>query len=52
MIGVNNRDLKTMEVNLEIFFRLRADIPATCLAVSESGIKSADDLRPLTMAGL
>ena len=51
IIGINNRNLKTMEVDLEISFRLREKIPAACLAVSESGIKTSDDLRRMTAAG-
>jgi indole-3-glycerol phosphate synthase len=51
IIGVNNRNLKTLEVNLETSFRLRDGIPPACLAVSESGIKTADDLRRLDDAG-
>jgi len=51
IIGVNNRNLKTLEVNLETSFRLRERIPQSCLAVSESGIKTAGDLRRLTEAG-
>ncbi|MBI1941065.1 MAG: indole-3-glycerol phosphate synthase TrpC [Acidobacteria bacterium] len=51
LIGVNNRNLKTLEVNLETSFRLRERIPATCLAVSESGIKTPGDLRRLAEAG-
>ena len=51
IVGVNNRDLKTLEVNLETSFRLREMIPSGCLAVSESGVKTADDLRRLKMAG-
>jgi indole-3-glycerol phosphate synthase len=51
IIGVNNRDLKTLEVNLETSFRLRPEIPAGCIAVSESGIKTLEDLRRLAEAG-
>ena len=51
VIGVNNRDLKTMEVSLETSFRLRDRIPPRCLAVSESGIQTAADLRRLNEAG-
>jgi len=51
IVGVNNRNLKTLEVDLETSFRLRDKIPATCLAVSESGIKSPADLRRLGEAG-
>jgi indole-3-glycerol phosphate synthase len=51
IIGVNNRNLKTLEVSLDTSFRLRAKIPPECLAVSESGIKTAADLRRLSDAG-
>lgn len=51
IIGINNRNLKTMEVDVETSFRLREKIPAPCLAVSESGIKTSDDLRRMAAAG-
>jgi indole-3-glycerol phosphate synthase len=51
VIGVNNRNLKTLEVDIQTSFRLRAKIPAECIAVSESGIKTPEDLRRLTEAG-
>ena len=51
IIGVNNRNLQTLEVDLETSFRLRARIPTACLAVSESGIKQARDLQRLAEAG-
>ncbi len=51
VVGVNNRDLKTLEVNPETSFRLRAKIPPTCVAVSESGIKTPADVQALARAG-
>jgi indole-3-glycerol phosphate synthase len=51
IIGVNNRNLRTLAVDLETSLRLRALIPPECLAVSESGIQTADDLRKLADAG-
>lgn len=51
IIGVNNRDLKTLEVSLDISSRLRGKIPAGRLAVSESGIRTAQDLRKLNELG-
>ncbi|MGH9451258.1 MAG: indole-3-glycerol phosphate synthase TrpC [Terriglobia bacterium] len=51
LIGVNNRNLKTLEVNLETSLRLREKIPSGCVAVAESGIHSAEDLRNLAAAG-
>jgi indole-3-glycerol phosphate synthase len=51
IIGVNNRDLKTLEVDLEVSLRLRPGIPAGSIAVSESGIKTGKDLRRMAEAG-
>jgi indole-3-glycerol phosphate synthase len=51
IIGINNRNLKTLEVNLESSIQLREKIPSGCIAVSESGIKSAGDLERLRAAG-
>lgn len=51
MIGVNNRNLKTLKVTLDTSFRLRERIPPGCISVSESGIKTTADLRRLAEAG-
>ena len=51
IIGVNNRNLKTLEMNLETSFKLRAKMPRACLAVSESGIKTSADLLRIREAG-
>ena len=51
IIGINNRDLRTFEVELETSLRLRARIPQGCLTVSESGIGTASDLQRLADAG-
>ena len=51
IIGVNNRNLRTFEVDLDTSLRLRPMIPAGCIAVSESGIGSAADLVRLHAAG-
>ncbi len=51
IIGVNNRDLKTLEVDMEISLRLRPGIPAGIIAVSESGIKTGEDLHRIAEAG-
>ena len=51
IIGINNRNLKSLEVNLETSIRLRPRIPSGCLSVSESGIKTGADLRRLAEAG-
>jgi indole-3-glycerol phosphate synthase len=51
IFGVNNRDLKTFEVNLETSLRLVEAIPDECVAVSESGLRSREDLERLRAAG-
>lgn len=47
IIGVNNRNLKTFEVDVENSRRLRALAPRDALFVSESGIRTAKDIRAL-----
>lgn len=51
LIGVNNRNLRTLEVDLETSFRLRARIPADVTAISESGVRTPADLKRLDQAG-
>ena len=51
LIGVNNRNLKTMEVSLQTSIDLAERFPEQVLRISESGIRSADDLRRLADAG-
>jgi indole-3-glycerol phosphate synthase len=51
IIGVNNRNLKTLEVSLETSFRLAEHIPREVLRVSESGIRSPEHIRQLLQAG-
>jgi indole-3-glycerol phosphate synthase len=51
IVGVNNRDLHTLEVRVETSHELIAAIPDECIAVSESGLRSADDLTRLHRAG-
>jgi indole-3-glycerol phosphate synthase len=51
LIGVNTRDLRTFQVNLETAFRLASQIPAGVVRVAESGIHSAEDIARLQAAG-
>lgn len=44
MIGINNRNLKTFEVSLQTTADLAEEIPNDCVAVSESGIKTREDV--------
>jgi len=52
LIGVNNRDLRTFEVDLNTTLRLRKEIPSTTKVISESGIKNSEDVRLLEEAGV
>jgi indole-3-glycerol phosphate synthase len=47
IIGVNNRDLKTFQVDLDTSIRLRSMVPDDILYISESGIKSPNDIKKL-----
>jgi len=51
LIGVNNRNLRTFEVSLQVSLGLAPHLPKHVVAVSESGIRSADDIRRLSDAG-
>ena len=51
IIGINNRDLKTFEVNLETSFRLKDLLPSNSLVISESGIKTSEDIKALKEKG-
>ena len=51
LIGVNNRNLRTLAVDVDASFRLAAAMPPGVLAVAESGLKTGDDLRRLKTAG-
>ena len=51
VIGVNNRNLRTLAVDLAASDRLAARMPHDVIAVSESGLKSRDELEHLTAAG-
>lgn len=50
IIGINNRDLNTFEVNIETCVRLRSLIPENILCIAESGIKTPDDIAKLRRA--
>ena len=52
LIGVNNRDLKTFQVDLDHTLRIREKVPSECVLVAESGIKTHDDVQRLEAAGV
>ncbi len=51
LLGVNNRDLRTLKTSLETFERVGKRIPKSTLAVAESGMKSVDDVKRMADAG-
>lgn len=52
LIGVNNRDLRTFEVDLNHTTRLREKVPDQCVLVGESGIRDRADVELLQNAGV
>jgi indole-3-glycerol phosphate synthase len=52
LIGVNNRDLRTFVTRLEHTLELKLLLPADCCLVSESGIKTRQDIERLRAAGV
>ncbi len=52
IIGINNRDLNTFDVDLNTTLRLRSLIPADRIIVSESGINSREDMNKLREWGV
>ncbi len=52
LIGINNRDLKTLEVDLSVTETLIKDIPPGRLVVSESGLSTPADLSRLSASGV
>ncbi len=47
LIGINNRDLTTFEVDLETTFRILLEVPTEKVVVSESGIATREDVKKL-----
>ncbi len=52
LLGINNRDLTTFMVSLQTTLNLLKDIPRDRTVVSESGIKTRDDVTKLQQAGV
>jgi len=52
IIGINNRNLRTFEVDLSTTLRLKRLIPSNKIVVSESGIRSREEVRLLAGEGI
>ena len=52
IVGINNRNLTTLEVSLDTSLTLRPGIPAGVTVVCESGIRGPEDIRMLRQNGL
>ena len=52
IIGINNRDLKTLKIDLNNTFIIKKEIPSDKIVISESGIKTRDDILRLEAAGI
>jgi indole-3-glycerol phosphate synthase len=52
LVGINNRNLKTMTTDLDTVLRLRDHVPEECVLVAESGIKIRADVERLEAAGI
>ncbi|WP_213358673.1 indole-3-glycerol phosphate synthase TrpC [Brachymonas denitrificans] len=52
LLGVNNRNLRTFEVDIQTTIRLRQGLPAEQLLVAESGIQTREDVQVLREAGI
>ncbi len=51
LVGVNNRNLRTLAVDVDASRRLGARLPRHVIGVAESGLKTADDLHALRAVG-
>jgi indole-3-glycerol phosphate synthase len=52
IVGINNRDLRTFEVNLDTTRRLLPLIPENVVTVSESGIRDTSDRETMSALGV
>jgi indole-3-glycerol phosphate synthase len=51
MLGVNNRNLRTLETTLQTSFNLASELPKEVTLVSESGIQTREEIDRLRVAG-
>jgi indole-3-glycerol phosphate synthase len=51
IIGINNRDLKTLKTDIALFESLAPRVPKDKILVAESGMKSVEDVRRMEASG-
>lgn len=51
LLGINNRNLRTFETDFSVTEHLAEHVPPNVFIVSESGVRSSDDVRRLTQVG-
>ncbi|GAA1874526.1 indole-3-glycerol phosphate synthase TrpC [Lapillicoccus jejuensis] len=51
VLGVNARDLKTLQVHRDVFARLRPLVPDDVVTIAESGVRDVEDVRAYAAAG-
>jgi indole-3-glycerol phosphate synthase len=51
LLGINNRNLRTFETDLAVTEELLPLVPSTVVVISESGVRSQDDVRRLVAHG-
>jgi indole-3-glycerol phosphate synthase len=52
LLGINNRNLRTFEVDLQTTLSLMAEVPADRLLITESGILVQEDVARMRAAGI
>ena len=51
LLGINNRNLKTMDISLDVGLNMLPKLPKNKIAVAESGLFTPDDLEKMARAG-
>jgi indole-3-glycerol phosphate synthase len=51
LLGINNRDLRTFKTDLSVTAELLPLVPSSVVVISESGVRSPEDVKPLYAAG-